>query len=489
MTVDESAGRDRTAWPQLPNLTLSWRDLSLAREKLAVHRVLASGLHLIAPTLAVASMLVGYLAFPGTDPGSWGLFLGTIAIVSMSWTFVLASRLNVVHALFGGFDRSYIWHRWFAIVSVVALIFHAGANNGIRNGHLAFGATLEGLGRDAAKIAEILVIALIVLSILRLLPYSLWKLTHKLMIIPYVFSCFHFITAESTFPWLSGWGLWFGAVMAVGLLAYLYRLLWIDLALSTVRYRVTGLEALSGAFTGLHLAPVGRRRVRARVGQFAFLRASTSPWAEPHPFSVASSPTDAGLSFFASVAGPWTAALGSSLSVGDEVTVSGPHGNLEVLAGRDRAHIWVAAGSGITPFLSAGDALATLATPPRLIYAFRGAASSIGLDTLRDWRDRGLIDLIEHDSSRHGRLTMRTVHDLIAGELAAGKRAGQAPERRLHVAVCGPFDLIRAVQKTARGLGIRSVDFEMYDYRSGYGPNLAPFVQAVLDRWVSMLRR
>jgi predicted ferric reductase len=358
----------------------------------------------------------------------------------------------------------------------VALIFHADADNTVGDGLYPFGTLAEGLGKDLAKIAEILVIALIVLSIVRVLPYGLWKLTHKLMILPYAFSCIHFITAESTFPWFSGWGLWFGGIMAAGLLAYLFRLLWVDLAVSNVRYRVSGLETSSGAFTGIHLSPVGRRRVRARAGQFAFLRSSTSPWAEPHPFSIASSRTDAGLTFFASVSGPWTAALGSSLSVGDEVNVSGPHGNLAVFAGHDRPHIWVAAGSGITPFLSAGDELATLATAPLLIYSFRGAAA-IGLDTVRTWRDRGLIHLIEHDSSRQGRLSATSLRTLISGRFA-----DDASRLPVHVAVCGPFELIRVVQRTARRLGIRSLDFETYDYRSGYGPNLAPFTQWVIDR-------
>ena len=486
MPLDERTRASQTPWADLlRGIPISWRDFSLAGEQFAARRVFTPGLHLIVPVLAVLSALVGYLAFPaarGTD--SWGLFLGTLAIVSMSWTFILASRLNVVHALFGGFDRSYIWHRWFAIVAVVALLFHADADNDARVALLPFGENLEDIGKDLAEVAEILVIALIMLSILRALPYGLWKLTHKLMIIPYAFSCFHFITAETTFPWASGWGLWFGLIMAAGMLSYLYRLLWVDLALSDFRYRVSRLETTADTFTGLHLTPVGRRHLRARAGQFAFVRSSVSPWAEPHPFSIASTPTDADLSFFARVAGDWSATLGSSLAVGDLVTVSGPHGNLEVVAGRDRAHIWVAAGSGITPFLSVGDALATLATPPRLIYSFRGAATAIGLDTVRAWRDRGLIDLIEHDSGTRGRLTMGTVHDLIAGDLAAG-----TPPRRLHVAVCGPFELIRGVQKTARGLGIRSVDFEVYDYRSGYGPNLTPVTQAVLDRLTAALRR
>ena len=486
MPIDEETRASQAPWSQLlRSIPLSWRDLSLAGEQLAARRVFTPGLHLIVPVLAVLSALVGYLAFPaGRDTDSWGLFLGTVAIVAMSWTFILASRLNVVHALFGGFDRSYIWHRWFAIVAVISLLLHADADNDARAALLPFGENLEDVGKDLAEVAEILVLALIMLSVLRVLPYGLWKLTHKLMIIPYAFSCFHFITAETTFPWVSGWGLWFGLIMAAGVLSYLYRLLWVDLALSDYRYRVTRLETTSGTFTGLHLAPVGRRRLRARAGQFAFVRSSVSPWAEPHPFSIASTPTDADLSFFARVTGDWTATLGSSLSVGDQVTVSGPHGNLEVVAGPDRAHTWVAAGSGITPFLSVDDVLPTLATPPRLIYSFRDAATAIGLDTVRAWRDRGLIDLIEHDSSTQGRLTMGAVHDLIAGDLAAG-----TPARRLHVAVCGPFELIRGVQKTARGLGIRSVDFEMYDYRSGYGPNLVPFTRAVLARLTTMRRR
>ena len=456
-------------------MTFSWRDLSLAGETLAARRVFTPGWHLIVPVLAVLSGLLGYLAFPptrGTD--SWGLFLGTIAIVYMSWTFILASRLTLVHTLFGGFDRSYIWHRWFAIVSVVALIFHADADTEARDALLPFGENLEDIGKDLAEVAEILVIALIALSILRVLPYGLWKLSHKFMIVPYLFSCFHFSTAETTFPWVSGWGLWFGLIMTAGVLSYLYRLLWVDLSLTDYRYRVTRIDTTESA-TALHLAPSGRRRLRARAGQFAFVRSGAVPLGEQHPFSIASSPTDADLVFHARVAGDWTATLGSTLRVGDRVAVSGPHGNLEVVAGTDRAHVWVAAGSGITPFLSVGDLLPGLAAPPRLIYSFRGAGTAIGLDTLRTWQSRGLIGLVEHDSTALGRLKLTSVRDLLAHELARGTDV-----RRVHVAACGPFDLIRGVQKTARSLRIRSMDFEMYDYRSGYGPNLEPAMQTLL---------
>ena len=67
----------------------------------------------VGPLLVLASAVVWWVPYTATDRTvALGLFTGSVAVVLMAWSFVLAIRLRWLEPLFGGLDRMYAVHRW-----------------------------------------------------------------------------------------------------------------------------------------------------------------------------------------------------------------------------------------------------------------------------------------------------------------------------------------------------------------------------------------
>lgn len=47
-----------------------------------------------------------------------------LALTTLSWTFMLATRSRVLEKLFNGIERMYAVHKFLAILSVILLVFH-----------------------------------------------------------------------------------------------------------------------------------------------------------------------------------------------------------------------------------------------------------------------------------------------------------------------------------------------------------------------------
>ena len=65
---------------------------------------------------------------------SFGLFVGAVSIVLMSWTFVLALSPRVLEPIFGGLDTMYRVHRWARSLSVLAMYLHTSVEAEIEGG-------------------------------------------------------------------------------------------------------------------------------------------------------------------------------------------------------------------------------------------------------------------------------------------------------------------------------------------------------------------
>jgi predicted ferric reductase len=123
-------------------------------------------------------------------------------------------------------------------------------------------------------------------------------------------------------------------------------------------------------------APVNRPLLYA-PGQFQFLRLHGS-WvsAEEHPFSIASSPSPEGLiSLTIKEIGDFTSTVGR-IKPGDRAAVHGPFGRFShVFHAKDDDLVFVAAGIGITPFMSMLRYMRDRRDSRRvlLVYANRGA--------------------------------------------------------------------------------------------------------------------
>lgn len=430
----------------------------------------------LGPLLVVVSALVWWFPYTGTDSTvALGLFTGSVAVVLMAWSFVLAVRWRWLEPLFGGLDRMYAVHRWAGVLSIMAMFLHVRLEPEVRGG---FDGVLSGYmesGTDAAGVAETLFYVLVAVSVVRWVPFRWWRLSHKLMGVPFAIAAFHTVTVDKPFPADSAWGLALAAVGALGVAAWLWRVLGRDVVAPGVPYRIVGAVPHERTME-LELTPVGRP-LRHRAGRFAFVKIQLPDLREPHAFTIASAPGEGHLRFFVRNLGDWTAKIRQHDLIGARVHIEGPYGRFEPLpedpAGR--RVVWVAGGVGITPFLSAISTLPTEAPSeqrPLLIYAVQREHDATAIEVLRRGEAEARIDLEVVASGDRRRLDAALFEALVGGDLTGA-----------HVAACGPKGLVAMVERTAHRLGATAVESEDFDIRSGLGPDLSRQV-ADLERHV-----
>ena len=431
--------------------------------------------------IIVITLMTGWWAFADsvgvrgrhvqeTYDASTALFAGSVGIVAMTWTHILATRIRFLEPFFGGLDRAYRWHRWMGGIGIAGTFLH-GQLVGRIKGIPGASKFLADTGVGAANISEVVLYILLGISLARWIPYRWWRLTHKLMFPAYVLACFHFYTAEKPFGNGEPWGRWYSTLMIIGITAGVYRLLWRDLIRRGRPYRVARLRR-SERTVEVVLEPVGPQ-LRGKVGQFVFLRVDVKGLGEPHPYTIASAPEEREMRFFIRTDGDWGRRLSEQVAVGDIVMVEGPYGGTSPLPARTtRQAVWIAGGVGITPFLSAVAHLRTAPREPKpvLFYAVLDESTAIALDELRDAHEAGLIDLHVIEERRDGRMSGDDFD-----------RAFPQGLRGCHIMFCGPHGLIRATARAAKARGARRLNIEEFDIRSGIGPDLTHDVDELID--------
>lgn len=437
------------------------------------------GLHWLGPIAVLLTAIGSWPAFAGAigergESVQFGLFIGAVSIVLMAWSFVLALRVRVLEPMFGGLDSMYRVHRWAGTLAVVAMFLHTQNEPEIENGIRGASRALANSAEDLAGLGETMLYVLVLMSIVRWLPYRWWRWSHKLLGIPFVFACWHFFTATKSYANGSAWGWYFGTVMVAGIAAFVARVLVRDPLLKGSKHRVAS-AAVHGDTLELVLQPTGSP-LGHRAGQFAAIKVQERGMTEPHLFTIASGPSEGVLRFFIKDLGDWTAKLvarGSDL-VGSEVIVEGPYGRFRPLPKKPAPTVWVAGGVGITPFLAATAELEPRppGERPVLYYAVRDERGAMAIDVLRAAADRGAIDL-EVCSSTEGRR--------FSGELLTD-RFGPDGLGGAHLAVCGPAGLVASVRQIGDAVGAGEVEHEDFDIRQGFGPDLSKPIAELLVR-------
>ncbi|MGA8046883.1 MAG: ferric reductase-like transmembrane domain-containing protein [Dermatophilaceae bacterium] len=430
----------------------------------------------VGPLLVLASVVVWWVPYTATDRTvALGLFTGSVAVTLMAWSFVLAVRWRWLEPLFGGLDRMYAVHRWAGVLAIAAMFLHVRLEPEVDGGFDGLLATFMESATDAAGIAETAFYVLVAVSLVRWVPFRWWRLSHKLMGIPFAIAAFHTVTVDKPFPADSVWSLALVAIGVIGVAAWVWRIVGRDGIRPGVPYRIV--SAITHERTlELELAPIGRP-LRHRAGCFAFVKIQLPGLREPHAFTIASAPDEEHLRFFVRNLGDWTAAIRQRDLVGAEVRVEGPYGHFEPLPDdrSGRRVVWVAGGVGITPFLSAVSILpadAPAERRPLLVYSVRREHDATAIELLRRARAEARIHLEVVASADGHRLDAELFESLVGGDLTGA-----------HVAACGPKGLVAMVERTARRLGARAVESEDFDIRSGLGPDLSRQV-AELERQV-----
>ncbi|WP_445500718.1 ferredoxin reductase family protein [Microvirga sp. G4-2] len=425
---------------------------------------LLAALWLLADPLALQP--AGFFALRG----SMVQLSGVLAMGCMSLAMILALRPRWPERWLGGLDKMYRLHKWLGIGGLVLAVAHwlwsqgpkwavglgwlerpaRGAKPVVDNALQQLLLTQRGTAEGVGEWAFYATVLLIVVALVRWIPYRLFYKTHRLIAVAYLVLVFHSVVLMQFSSWATPLGLLTAGLLAWGTVAavlVLFRRIGtgrkVEGRISRLRY-YPELRVLEGEID----IPEGWPGHKA--GQFAFL--SGDPSDGPHPYTIASAwdPAEHRLTFITKELGDFTRTLRAKRYVGEPVTVEGPYGCLTFADDCPR-QIWVGGGIGITPFIARMKQIARerQAKPDpsrtREIHLFHPTA---------DYSDEAITKL-RADAEAAG-VHLHVLHDKRDGRLTGERiRAAVPGWREASLWFCGPAGFGEALRRDFARQGLK----------------------------------
>jgi len=399
------------------------------------------------------------------------LSAGASAFSLMAINLFLSTRPPLLERWIGGLDRLYVTHKWTGISVLFLAIAHERIGMDFEKGQVAT-VGLAALAVDVAEVAFYVLLVLLLVSWMKrwpkmirrfmpwpgggngdLLPYALWRWTHRALGLVFMALSFHQLFVRVPFEANTVADSYLNSMAAFGIVCFLYTQFgWL---LRRRSYTVTDVTPHPAA-TIIQATPK-RRGISARPGAFAVISAGRAGLREPHPFTVSGASEDGGLQFSIRALGDYTRRVRERLQVGDNLYVEGCYGTFDYRKGPAR-QLWLAGGIGITPFLSFADSLTAEDTRKiTLVYAITKEEEAVGLDRIRaaEARCPG-FRFVLHKSETDGRLTSMRLAEY-----------APFPLREAGLWFCGPAPMREAILSQLRkdGNAPREVHFEQFEFR------------------------
>lgn len=394
-------------------------------------------------------------------------FTGLTSFLLMTLVMLLAVRPAWLEKPLGGLDKMYRLHKWAGIWAVVLGLLHYGIKLAKGPMLTVFGeATREhrikiflelfrGSAKDLGEWSVWIMAAMVVLALVQRFPYHLWRYVHKVLAACYLLIVFHSIVLTPPQWWLQPAGLLIALAAGAGCWCALLSLSGRIGHSRTYLGRLLAVRRLPADMVELECQLEGRWQ--HKPGQFAFVTFSRIEGA--HPFTIASADRgDGRLRFAIKALGDHTRQLVEQLEAGREVWVEGPYGCFDLPRQRaDEEQVWVAAGIGVTPFLSWLESLQErpeAAPVASLHYCANSERDAVFAQRLRQLCERlPNIRLHIHLSERDGLLDSR--------QLLAGR------SKDTRVWFCGPEGLADSLAQAMAALGMspRNLHRELFRMR------------------------
>jgi len=378
-----------------------------------------------------------------------GLVAGCLLLVQV----ILAARLKFLDRVLG-LDRLFKFHRINGIIIAALVIIHPLVIF-IADDRISIPLQWRYWPEFVGLFLMLLIVIMVVTSYWRIglgLAYHRWWPIHRWAAILGVIAFgVHVLSVNDTFEQKLSQMLATAALILCGLI-----FLWIRTR--TVRNRrkplqVTEVEAAAADAVRLKMVADDQHLPAYLPGQFGFFSFSCEAVAsEEHPFTIASSPTEAdGLEILVRTSGDWTAQL-KHLQPQDRVLLDGPYGLFSHLRFADQKEIiMIAGGIGITPLLSMLRYMADYDDPRKitliwsnqtpdhivLSHAFENLT-----EQLKGLRIVHVLTRAHEYSGEKGRLDRPRLKRLLADCSTAAA-----------VFVCGPDQMMKAVRSFLVSLG------------------------------------
>lgn len=173
-----------------------------------------------------------------------------------------------------------------------------------------------------------------------------------------------------------------------------------------------------------------------------------------HPFSITSTPDDSELWVVVKAVGDYTTAM-HRLDRGASARIEGPYGSFSYLNAATKSQVWIAGGIGITPFLSMARSVASPDYTIDLYYCFKSRDQAYFLEELSELAERNpRLVLRPFPEDEIGFITADVVEELSGG--VADK----------DILICGPPVMIESLraQFRSKGVGVERIHSEEFGF-------------------------
>ncbi len=391
---------------------------------------------------------------------SLGQIAGLVGMTMLALTLVLSTRLKLVEKLMGGLDKVYVIHRIFGSIALMLLLLHPimlvlkfiPSSMDLAARYLLPG---HGISVDLGIIALAGLIILLGVTLYVNIRYHYWKMSHKFLGLFFIFAVLHIFLvrgAASRDYIFQGYYIFAGLVSAVGLMAFLYTLLF--KSINPIIFQVKSINDSTAGIYDIELSPV-KKMMRFKAGQFAFFRFHNRKLGrEYHPFSIASPSDSKDIRVIIKSSGDYTSRM-KYLKVGDKASVEGPYGGFTV-DDRFDDMVWIGAGIGITPFIAlAKDAIGKdTSSRISLYYCARNDDDFVAMDELISIEDEPNVrfKVVKWCSSEKGRMNLGDIGHI---------------DKNTKIYICGPggFKASMMRQLIASGISKENIFEEEFDLR------------------------
>ncbi len=390
--------------------------------------------------------------------------LGFAGLSMLALQFVLTARFKTLKAPYGA-DIVYHFHRQISLVSFGLILLHPvllfiNDPKTLALLNLASAPWRARMGVTAVVLLLILIGASIWRKALKI-DYSHWRIWHGVLATAVVaLSLSHIVLARHYLNLTWKQVLWIAyGIFWVGLLIYVRIIK--PLLLLRTPYRVERVTAERNDTWTLTIKPLGHAGIKFMPGQFAWLTAGKSPFAEAeHPFSISSSAARSeSLDYTIKQLGDFTRTI-KDLQTGQKVYLDGPFGAFSI----DRhphapQYAFIAGGVGITPIMSMLRTLADRGDqrPLVLIYAnkdWEGIIFREELEALRKKLNLTLVHVLEKPpvgwTGETGFINQSILDRYLPKEKARNS---------VEVFLCGPPPMMDAVESLLSNIGVPFGDF------------------------------
>jgi predicted ferric reductase len=384
-----------------------------------------------------------------------GQLSGLIAALAALGGIVLTSRPRALERRYGQ-DQLLALHRWFGIVTVLAVLVHAVTDTwawGATTGGTILSGLVDLLAHEAwmvaATVGTVLMLVIGLSSWRRLrrrIPYETWYFVHLTGYLAVLLGFGHQLTLGADFATdtLAFW--WWTALAVATLVLVTYARMGDLLRSLTRRFHVTAVSREANSIGSLHVSGPGLRRLRVAGGQYFNIRAlAPGLWWQAHPYSVSAAPTSAGLRFTIKELGEDSSSI-LGVRPGTRLILEGPYGVFTAEQAQGAPVVLVAGGVGISPIRALLEDCGPHQRPIVIVRVRHEADLAHRLELERMVQARaGSLHVLSGPRqwfSRHDPFSPEVLRDWIP-DIATR-----------HVFVCGPASLESAVMTGMRKAGV-----------------------------------